>query len=59
MIFLFIGCKPKSFWLLNRHGSRNPDDKEIELINARGFMIQKEIIENHANGQGKINTNKH
>ena len=51
-IFL-IGCNIKSFWHLNRHGSRNPDDKEIKKIAEKIPKIQTGILENHDKGLGK------
>ena len=53
----FPGCKTKSFWLLARHGSRNPGDDDISQMEIRGPEIQAAIIDNHQNEKGNLNTN--
>ena len=52
----FPGCKTKSFWLLARHGSRNPGDDDISQMEIRGPEIQAAIIDNHQNEKGNLNT---
>ena len=49
-----LGCKPKSFWVLARHGSRNPGDEDISQMEIRGPAIQAAIIDNHQNGKGEL-----
>ena len=49
-----LGCKPKSFWILARHGSRNPGDDDISQMEIRGPAIQAAIIDNHQNGKGEL-----
>ena len=51
----FPGCKTKSFWLLARHGSRNPGDDDISQMEIRGPEIQAAIIDNHQNEKGNLN----
>jgi hypothetical protein len=51
----FLGCKTKSFWLLARHGSRNPGDDDISQMEIRGPEIQAAIIDNHQNEKGNLN----
>ena len=53
----FPGCKTKSFWLLARHGSRNPGDDDISQMEIRGPEIQAAIIDNHQSEKGNLNTN--
>jgi len=48
------GCEAKSFWLLARHGTRNPGDDDILEMAARLPEIQKVILENHSHGKGKL-----
>lgn len=48
----FPGCEAKSFWLLARHGTRNPGDDDIILMQTRLREIQGEVITNHQSGQG-------
>ena len=45
--FHIDNCKPKSFWLLARHGSRTLGDEKIAKINKRIPEIQNHIINNH------------
>ncbi len=47
------GCRAKSFWLLARHGSRNPGDDDISQMEIRGPEIQAAILDNHQHGKGK------
>ena len=51
----FPGCKTKSFWLLARHGSRNPGDDDISQMEIRRPEIQAAIIDNHQNEKGNMN----
>ena len=41
---------PKSFWLLARHGTRNPGDDSIIEYKARGSEIQQAILQNRGKG---------
>ena len=53
-IVLYVsGCRAKSFWLLARHGSRNPGDDDISQMEIRGPEIQAAILDNHQHGKGK------
>ena len=47
-----LGCTAKQFWLLVRHGTRNPGDDDIVDMQTRGKDIQKSIIKNHEEGRG-------
>ena len=47
-------CKPKSFWLFARHGSRNPGDKDLSLMKERVPLLQVAILNNHLNGNGQL-----
>ena len=47
-----LGCTAKQFWLLVRHGTRNPGDDDILDMQNRGKEIQKNIIKNHEEGRG-------
>ena len=48
-----LGCSAKQFWLLVRHGTRNPGDDDILDMLTRGKEIQHSIIKNHEEGKGK------
>ena len=48
-----LGCSAKQFWLLVRHGTRNPGDDDILDMQNRGKEIQNSIIKNHEEGRGK------
>ena len=48
-----LGCSAKQFWLLVRHGTRNPGDDDILDMQTRGKEIQQSIIKNHEEGKGK------
>ena len=47
-----LGCSAKQFWLLVRHGTRNPGDDDIREMKTRGIQIQENIVKNHAEGRG-------
>ena len=54
MVGIFsLGCSAKQFWLLVRHGTRNPGDDDIIDMKTRGVQIQESIIKNHKEGRGK------
>ena len=46
------GCEAKSFWILARHGTRNPGDDDILLMASRLREIQAEVVLNHESGSG-------
>ncbi len=48
----FLGCKAKSFWLLTRHGSRNPSDDIITETSRRGPQLRDRVVQNHKQGRG-------
>ena len=52
--FNFVGCEAKFFWLLVRHGTRNPGDDDIWEMKTRGVEVQEAIITNHNQGRGNI-----
>ena len=54
--FNFVGCEAKFFWLLVRHGTRNPGDDDIWEMKTRGVEVQEAIITNHNQGRGNIPT---
>ena len=49
---LITGCSAKSFWLLARHGSRNPGEDDISLMEIKAPEIQTAILDNYENGKG-------
>ena len=54
-IFLWPGCTLKSYWLLARHGSRNPGDDDIEKMLSRGPELRDLVLKNHEEGKGTSN----
>ena len=48
------GCQPKSFWLVARHGARNPGGKGIKRIKEHVPQLRDKIVENHEAGKGRI-----
>jgi len=48
------GCQPKSFWMIVRHGTRNPSDDAIREIANDGNKLAQEIVANHKAGRGKL-----
>lgn len=42
--FLIIGCEPKKIWMVIRHGTRNPNQRQIGLMNERLPEIRKLIL---------------
>ena len=52
--FNVVGCEAKFFWLLVRHGTRNPGDDDIWEMKTRGVEVQEAIITNHNQGRGNI-----
>ena len=51
---LIAGCTAKSFWLLARHGTRNPGEDDISLMEIKAPDIQAAILDNYQNGRGKV-----
>ena len=49
----FVGCVAKSFWLLARHGSRNPGDDDIQEMIDKSPGYKQKIIQLHEQGKGK------
>ena len=47
------GCSAKSYWLLARHGSRNPGDEDIAKMLSRGPELRDLVLKNHEEGRGK------
>ena len=47
------GCSAKSYWLLARHGSRNPGDDDIAKMLSRGPELRDLVLKNHEEGRGK------
>ena len=43
----FLDCEPKSFWLVARHGFRNPGKDDIIKIKMRGPKIRDAILQNN------------
>ena len=50
----FLGCQPKSFWMIVRHGTRNPSDDDIREIANGGSNLAREIVANHKAGRCQI-----
>ena len=48
------GCRPKSFWMFVRHGSRRPSVAQINATNARGPHIKAAVVKNHQDGKGHL-----
>ena len=46
-----VGCQPKSFWMIVRHGTRNPSDDAIREIANDGNKLAQEIVANHKAGR--------
>jgi multiple inositol-polyphosphate phosphatase/2,3-bisphosphoglycerate 3-phosphatase len=44
----------QQFWLLSRHGSRNPSTEEMLTLKSILPLIQNEIISNHKAGKGSL-----
>lgn len=42
-------CTPVQFWAVNRHGTRYPDEKEIDGFKQLGGVLE-EIVKNYAEG---------
>ncbi len=38
------GCRAKSFWMVARHGTRNPGDEDIIEMNEKGPKIVEKVI---------------
>ena len=56
MVFFLLassGCSAKSYWLLARHGSRNPGDDDIAKMLSRGPELRDLVLKNHEEGRGK------
>ena len=51
-IFFPLGCTLKSYWLLARHGSRNPGNDDIEKMLSRGPELRDLVLKNHEEGKG-------
>ena len=49
------GCEAKSFWLVARHGTRNPGKKAIKKIKKHVPRLRDKIVENFENGKGEKN----
>lgn len=39
-----LGCEPKKIWMIIRHGTRNPSDKQIELMRTRLPQLRSIIL---------------
>ena len=48
------GCRPKSFWMFVRHGSRRPSVGQINATNTRGPQIKAAVVKNHQDGKGHL-----
>jgi len=48
------GCRPKSFWMFVRHGSRRPSVGQINATNTRGPHIKAAVVKNHQDGKGHL-----
>lgn len=51
---LDIGCVAQQFWLLARHGSRNPTTKDMIKLKSVLPLIQREIVSNYKAGRGSL-----
>ena len=52
-----LDCEPKSFWLVARHGFRNPGKDDIIKIKMRGPEIRDAILQNNPNNSKFVHTN--
>lgn len=48
------GCEAAAFWLIARHGTRNPGDDDILLMKLRGPVLRDEIVWLHGEGAGDL-----
>lgn len=46
LTFYFSGCTPLQLWSFNRHGTRYPDDAEIEAFSNLGSLL-KQVVANY------------
>ncbi len=44
------GCTARSFWILARHGTRNPGGDEINSFKERGTLLAEAIVANQESG---------
>lgn len=51
---LLSGCHPKQFWLLSRHGTRNPGTKDMKKLQEKLPLIFKQIKSNMKEGRGSL-----
>lgn len=49
-------CTPSKFWMLTRHGTRLPDNTEIESMLRYGEILQKNILRNYEAGRTSLCT---
>jgi hypothetical protein len=54
IFYLDSGCVAQQFWLLSRHGSRNPSTGEMMTLKSILPLIQNEIISNYKAGKGSL-----
>ena len=48
------GCEPVLFWVLARHGTRNPGDDDILEMAERLPALRDEILAAHLAGAGSL-----
>ena len=52
--FLYEDCEAKQFWLLARHGTRNPGTEDMQELEKALPLIRKMIVDNHSQGLGSL-----
>lgn len=48
------GCQAQQFWILSRHGTRNPGTKEMTQLKTELPNLREIIIKNHKEGRGEL-----
>lgn len=52
-LFAILGCEPKKIWMIIRHGTRNPSDKNIYFMKERLPELRKLILNSTKLPNGK------
>ena len=51
---IFLGCEARQFWLMSRHGTRNPGTEDMMELEEKLPLIRTQIINNHNEGRGTL-----
>lgn len=51
IIYLYVGCEAKKLWLLMRHGTRYPSERNFQALNSKIPMIKEAILNKCKAGQ--------